>query len=592
MAINKPENASINFRFGTLSGYKNLAAKSPEDLYFVYTPEDADGASAAYGTIFVNDIMFGSKVFDLSINEGELNKDADGKDIANSYKTYPTMTFKKLNADGNALEDASMAYISVNNFKTINEVVQVVEKKIETIEKLPDSAVDLLKNIKVNGVEGTVEDNIASVTISAKNVSVGDNGQEGNPYYKDASTVAEALSSIAAAVKTTAESAGVSSLGGKTGTITLKGDNTEGVNLSISDSNVLSASLVGLDSSTEAKKDTYVTAIKQEGGKITGVSTAELSKGELFIEVGNASAGFTENSNNKVGISLKTGNSTLFDITPVPGSGDRSNITDIVFTPRVDTNGPSENSGALITSGQVYTAIENAKKAASVKIVKAETAETGYAATYKLVNASDGKTQVGESINIPKDYLVKSASIKTASEDDNPQEGIKKGDKYIDFVVNSVDGTGNVSHIYLNVKDLVAAYTAGNGISISDTNVISLKVADDNNNGLYVDEDGLKLAAAASKTEDGTTTYTSGAMSADDKKKLDDISANGVKSVVVNGSTATVNNNTATVTITGNDTKVGGDSAIKDSSISTVIVDISTRLDKVENLLLWKGLSD
>lgn len=594
MAINKPANSSINFRFGSLGGYKNLTTKSPEDLYFVYTPDDETNSSKVYGTIFVNDIMFGSKVFDLSINEGELNKDNDGKVIDGSYKTYPTMTFKKLNADGNALEDVSMAYISVNNFKTINEVVQVVEKKIETIEKLPDGAIDLLKNINVNGVAGTVEDNIASVTISAKNVSVGDNGSEGNPYYKDASTVAEALSSIAAAVKTTAESAGVSSLGGKTGDITLQTDVSQGVQLSINNDNVMSATLVGLDSSIEAKADTYVNAVKQENGKVT-VTTAELSKGNLFFEVEDTSAGeFSENSNNNVGLKLKSGNQSVFKITLTADSS-RNNVGVITFTPILDENGPSKDSSALITSGKVYSAIEEAKKAVGVKLIKADKADDGYAATYKLVNASDNTQQVGVSINIPKDYLVKSASIETATEDNNPVEGIKKGDKYIDFVVNAKEakeGDGTESHIYLNVKDLVDVYTAGNGISVSKGNVISLKVPDGNANGLYVDEDGLKLALAASTTKDGSIYYSSGAMSADDKKKLDNIAKNGITSVVVNGSTATVNNNTATVTITGDNTKVGGNSAIKDSSISTVIVDISTRLDKVENLLLWKGLSD
>lgn len=48
-------------------------------------------------------------------------------------------------------------------------------------------------------------------------------------------------------------------------------------------------------------------------------------------------------------------------------------------------------------------------------IVNAETAADGYVATYNLTK--DG-TNVGAAINIPKDYLVKSASIKTAGADD------------------------------------------------------------------------------------------------------------------------------------------------------------------------------
>ena len=68
MAITTP-NSSINFRFGSLGGYKS-ATKFNEDIYFVYTPDTAESGAGAYGTIFVNDIMFGSKVFDLTFGTG------------------------------------------------------------------------------------------------------------------------------------------------------------------------------------------------------------------------------------------------------------------------------------------------------------------------------------------------------------------------------------------------------------------------------------------------------------------------------------------------------------------------------------------
>ena len=67
MAINKPD-SSINFRFGTLAGYKT-ASKSPEDIYFVYTPADAEIAADAYGVIYVNGIQFGSNVPNLKLIE-------------------------------------------------------------------------------------------------------------------------------------------------------------------------------------------------------------------------------------------------------------------------------------------------------------------------------------------------------------------------------------------------------------------------------------------------------------------------------------------------------------------------------------------
>ena len=62
-------------------------------------------------------------------------------------------------------------------------------------------------------------------------------------------------------------------------------------------------------------------------------------------------------------------------------------------------------------------------------------------------------------INIPKDLLVKSASVKEVTEADQPYEGAAVGDKYIDFVINSVEGDANESHVYLAVQDLGGSVT-------------------------------------------------------------------------------------------------------------------------------------
>lgn len=149
---------------------------------------------------------------------------------------------------------------------------------------------------------------------------------------------------------------------------------------------------------------------------------------------------------------------------------------------------------------------------AEYTVEKAATAESGYVATYYL--AKDG-TQAGASINIPKDFLVKSAEIKEVETADTPYTGAAAGDKYIDFVINSKDGDDTESHIYLPVQELVDAYTAGDGIDISSANVVSVKVDTANANGLGVTGDGLKLDAA--------TAATAGAMSAADKTNLDDV---------------------------------------------------------------------
>ena len=147
-------------------------------------------------------------------------------------------------------------------------------------------------------------------------------------------------------------------------------------------------------------------------------------------------------------------------------------------------------------------------------IVKQGTAESGYLSTYYLTK---GGEQVGEKINIPKDFLVNSADILEVEEENQPYDGAQVGDLYIDFVINSKGADDTATHIYLPVNELVDAYTGGNGIEVSTANVISAKIDSVNANGLGVTAAGFKLDLA--------TTSTAGAMSAADKGKLDGIAA-------------------------------------------------------------------
>lgn len=145
-------------------------------------------------------------------------------------------------------------------------------------------------------------------------------------------------------------------------------------------------------------------------------------------------------------------------------------------------------------------------------VAKQATAEAGFLSTYYLTK--DG-AQVGEKINIPKDFLVNSADIKTVETADTPYAGAQVGDLYIDFVINSKSADDTASHVYLPVNELVDAYTGGNGIEVSAQNLISAKIDTANANGLGVTAAGFKLDVA--------TASTAGAMSAADKAKLDGI---------------------------------------------------------------------
>lgn len=163
-------------------------------------------------------------------------------------------------------------------------------------------------------------------------------------------------------------------------------------------------------------------------------------------------------------------------------------------------------------------------------IVKLDTATAGYLASYQL--QKDG-TGVGPVINIPKDYLVKSAYVKTSTGASDPS-GFPSGTKYVDFVINTYDtssGSGTESHIYLNVQDLMDVFTPGDGIDISDSNVISVKVVAAN--GLSVGTNGIAMAAASESAN--------GAMTKDMVTKLKGIDAGATSNTITLNGTAAKN---------------------------------------------------
>lgn len=139
---------------------------------------------------------------------------------------------------------------------------------------------------------------------------------------------------------------------------------------------------------------------------------------------------------------------------------------------------------------------------------------TDYAAVYHLTK--DG-ANVGEAINIPKDLFVESGEIV-----ENPT-GQPEG-KYLKLVLQN-----QTAPVYINVADLVDAYTAGNGITISSTNEVAAKVVA--GNGLSVDTDGIKMGAAS-----GTA---AGAMSSADFTKLSGIDTGATADTITLNGAAT-----------------------------------------------------
>ena len=176
-----------------------------------------------------------------------------------------------------------------------------------------------------------------------------------------------------------------------------------------------------------------------------------------------------------------------------------------------------ENNSGFITSADVPTKVSQLNNdtgfitfndVPEYSVIKA-TDTTNYAAVYYLTKNG---VNTGVAINIPKDLFVESGEIVT-----NPS-GQPVG-KYLKLVLQN-----QTEPIYINVADLVDAYTSGIGISISTNNEISVKIVV--GNGLSADTDGIKMATV--------TTTTNGAMLSGDKAKLDGIE-NGAQKNTVTG---------------------------------------------------------
>ena len=137
---------------------------------------------------------------------------------------------------------------------------------------------------------------------------------------------------------------------------------------------------------------------------------------------------------------------------------------------------------------ELAKAIEVGGTGSVVTLEQAQTPDAGYLKTYII---KQGGNAVGGGIegkiNIPKDFLVKSGQVKTATADDESSllyPGVKAGEKYLDFVVNVKEGTATDEHIYIPVKDLTDIYkgiawnngTYGTSASVNGSNEISVEL--------------------------------------------------------------------------------------------------------------------
>lgn len=140
------------------------------------------------------------------------------------------------------------------------------------------------------------------------------------------------------------------------------------------------------------------------------------------------------------------------------------------YVQKSNTSGLIKNDGTIDTN--TYLTQHQPLSSKDVTVEKQSSAESGYSATYVI---KQNNVQVGEKINIPKDFLVKSASVKTCTTADDPVTGYKVGDLYIEFVINVHSGIDDNEYLYLNVNDFVDIYRGDGSTIVVSNNIISVK---------------------------------------------------------------------------------------------------------------------
>lgn len=266
-------------------------------------------------------------------------------------------------------------------------------------------------------------------------------------------------------------------------------------------------SLSGVTAGTTGAANSVPAITVDAAGHITNVEAKAITP----EAIGAATTDAVEAAQNAATAAQASADAKVASVTATANGGIDIGGTKTAPTVGIKLDPAVGNAATLGAAGLMVTIPE--VKVPVYDIVK-DTDSGDYAAIYHLTK--DG-TNTGAAINIPKDLFVKEGKVV-----DNPA-GQPAG-KYIELTLQN-----QTNPIYINVADLVDAYTPGNGITISATNEVSAKVVAAN--GLSVDASGIAMALAS-----GTA---NGAMSSAQFTKLSGIDTGATANTITLNGTAT-----------------------------------------------------
>ena len=266
-------------------------------------------------------------------------------------------------------------------------------------------------------------------------------------------------------------------------------------------------SLSGVTAGTTGAANSVPAITVDAAGHITKVEAKTITP----AAIGAATTAQVETAQNAADAAQASANTKVASVGATTNGGIAIGGTATEPTVGIKLDPATGNAATLGAAGLMVTIPE---VAVPVYDIVKDTDSGDYAAIYHLTK--DG-TNTGAAINIPKDLFVKSGEIV-----DNPA-GQPAG-KYIKLTLQNQD-----EPIYINVADLVDAYTAGNGITISATNEVSAKVVAAN--GLSVGASGIAMGLSSADAN--------GAMSSDQFTKLAGIDEGATKDTITLNGTAT-----------------------------------------------------
>lgn len=314
-----------------------------------------------------------------------------------------------------------------------------------------------------------------------------------------------------------------------------------------------------LDVNDEAEVNKYVSSVSETDGKITVSRTAIPIIGVTDSKV-----------DGKFVTSIKLEGNTV--------QAEREQITSSQVS-RVATED---------ISGVTVEAALKEVKDRSIVSLSSTTPSDGTSSVLKKYTLTQNGETIGD-IDIPKDLVVTSGSVVKGTWSGNVFTEVESGNgTALKLVI-----ANQTEPVYINTLDLVKDHVGGNGILISDTNEISIKIADDSDGDfLQLDSKGLKLVGVGdaikksatvvekksgdahitveSRTENGHVVYTIGSA---DVASAGSITAETETRKTIEGQSGnTYTANTGATYISGatsmNDADVKLDEAIKNLSSS------------------------